>query len=44
MDSPKILMLELAEEVAVNVLVRHIPGIQAVRAPLTSAVAASPTL
>lgn len=32
MDSPKVLMLELAEEVAVNVLVHHVAGIQAVSA------------
>jgi hypothetical protein len=30
LDAPKVLMLELAEEVAANVLVHHVPGIQAV--------------
>lgn len=31
LDAPKVLMLELAEEVAAAVLVHHVPGIQAVR-------------
>eukprot|EP00882_Tetradesmus_deserticola_P010548 GHRQ01011142.1.p1 GENE.GHRQ01011142.1~~GHRQ01011142.1.p1 ORF type:complete len:512 (+),score=314.67 GHRQ01011142.1:154-1536(+) len=30
LDAPKVLMLELAEAVAANVLVHHVPGIQAV--------------
>lgn len=32
MTAPKVLMLELAEEVATTVLVHHVPGIQAVSA------------
>lgn len=41
MSAPKVLMLELAEEVAANVLVHHVPGIQAVSIGVTSKAAAA---